>query len=759
MRGSAVLAICVGVMLGGSALPARADSLTQLPSTVVAPSMVVDPGGQHVFISGGPGQSSIVVLDFNGNIVKTITGEPGASQMAVDPSTHTLYVALYGANAISAIDTQSLTETSRFSVAPLVQPQSLVIAGGQLWFSDLTGYSHGYVASMNFDGSDVTEREQELLPGVPTALFQSVQLSSGGANNDLLATAQASGGVSLYDVTGGVVTPLNGPLGDPGGSPCSVGDFSVTPSADYVLFISPCEDHAVALATDLQGASFDYPAGYGGADAVASSPDGQYVATGAGNGVESAATIQVFPKNSAQPAWGWAIGVAPHSLAFSPDGMHLFAIVGDNGGLGFQVLDRYTAPDTLLTSGPASGSSTYNTSASFSFSSHNAPATFECQIDGSGWNTCSSPTNVGGLLPGSHTFGVRSVVGSRIDPVGATTTWTVLPPDTKITSGPGTPTYVPNATFAFTSDDTNPLQYMCRLDAQSWQQCFSPMTFTNLAAGSHTFQVKAADGNLSLDADPVGATETWTIAPGGQELDVTTAGVGFGSVSSSPTGINACTAFCSAWYGPGTTVTLTAHPSTGPVYGSKFDGWSGACSGTGRCVVTMSNARAVTATFSHLQKVPLTVVKSGKGAVSSKPAGISCGSTCKHTYVNGTVVTLTATAAPGFVFTGWSGGCTGTSKTCQLSMTSPRTATATFASNELLTVVKAGTGSGLVKSSPAGIACGSTCTHKFAPGTVVTLTATPRSGSTFMGWTGACSGTGSCVVTLSAAKAVKAKFG
>ena len=59
-----------------------------------------------------------------------------------------------------------------------------------------------------------------------------------------------------------------------------------------------------------------------------------------------------------------------------------------------------------------------------------------------------------------------------------------------------------------------------------------------------------------------------------------------------------------------------------------------------------------------------------------------------------------------------------------------------------LTVVKAGTGSGTVTSSPAGITCGSTCSALFASGTSVTLTATADSGSTFAGWSGeGCSGT------------------
>jgi hypothetical protein len=75
---------------------------------------------------------------------------------------------------------------------------------------------------------------------------------------------------------------------------------------------------------------------------------------------------------------------------------------------------------------------------------------------------------------------------------------------------------------------------------------------------------------------------------------------------------------------------------------------------------------------------------------------------------------------------------------------------------QTLTVSK--TGNGTVTSSPAGINCGSTCSYAFAYNTVVTLTATPTSPSTFGGWGGACSGTGTCTVTMSSAKSVTATF-
>jgi hypothetical protein len=76
-----------------------------------------------------------------------------------------------------------------------------------------------------------------------------------------------------------------------------------------------------------------------------------------------------------------------------------------------------------------------------------------------------------------------------------------------------------------------------------------------------------------------------------------------------------------------------------------------------------------------------------------------------------------------------------------------------------LHISKNGTGTGTVTSSPAGISCGSTCSHSYPSGTQVTLTAKAAVGSTFAGWSGSgCSGTGTCKVKMSAAKSVTATF-
>jgi phospholipase C len=75
-----------------------------------------------------------------------------------------------------------------------------------------------------------------------------------------------------------------------------------------------------------------------------------------------------------------------------------------------------------------------------------------------------------------------------------------------------------------------------------------------------------------------------------------------------------------------------------------------------------------------------------------------------------------------------------------------------------LTVTLAGTSTGTVTSTPAGISCPSTCTASFSSGNSVKLTVVPGKGAYFAGWSGACKGTGSCTLTMNAAKSATATF-
>jgi ABC-type phosphate transport system substrate-binding protein len=250
-------------------------------------------------------------------------------------------------------------------------------------------------------------------------------------------------------------------------------------------------------------------------------------------------------------------------------------------------------------------------------------------------------------------------------------------------------------------------------------------------------------------------------------LKVTKAGTGFGTVTSSPAGINCGSgAGCEALYDHGTVVKLSGSPAAG----SKAATWSGCDSivGSNECQVTMSAAKSVTATFEAIPSFTLKVKKqgTGSGTVTSSPAGINCGGTCEASFFEGTIVTLSGSPAAGSKPVVWT-TCPGTvngSNECVVTMSAAKEAVASFdlvpPAEHLLKVVKNGTGSGTVTSSPAGINCGGTCEALFTDGTVVKLTGSPAAGSKAVVWSGCDSivGSNECQVTMSAAKEVTATF-
>jgi PKD repeat protein len=166
--------------------------------------------------------------------------------------------------------------------------------------------------------------------------------------------------------------------------------------------------------------------------------------------------------------------------------------------------------------------------------------------------------------------------------------------------------------------------------------------------------------------------EVTVAAPNPQRtLTVVLPGGGSGIVTGS--GIS-CSETCTHKYADGESVTLNAAPSPGSI----FSGWSGeSCTGTGSCELTMSADREVTATFTGLRV--LTVSLDGEGSGSVTGSGISCPATCSHSYPSGESVTLAASPAAGSTFTGWSGaGCGGTG-VCSVTMSAAEKVTGTFA--------------------------------------------------------------------------------
>jgi hypothetical protein len=233
---------------------------------------------------------------------------------------------------------------------------------------------------------------------------------------------------------------------------------------------------------------------------------------------------------------------------------------------------------------------------------------------------------------------------------------------------------------------------------------------------------------------------------------------GPGSVTSTPDGIQ-CPDTCDARFAADESVVLTA--SARP--GSTFAGWSGDCSGGGRCRVRGDGA--VTARFERtVEARAVSVLLAGRGAGEvTSAAGINCPGSCRTSVERGSRIRLVPTPLGDSTFAGWSGAdCEGTDP-CAFSVDGSVTITARFnparAGEVSLTVTPAGEGSGTVTSRPAGIACGKDCVGTFPRDSQVILTQAADEGSDFAGWGGGgCSGTGDCIVTLGGPREVTATF-
>jgi len=208
-----------------------------------------------------------------------------------------------------------------------------------------------------------------------------------------------------------------------------------------------------------------------------------------------------------------------------------------------------------------------------------------------------------------------------------------------------------------------------------------------------------------------------------------------------------CPGDCSEFYPKlkNTVVNLTAIPKSGFI----FQEWSGACSGSGPCSVTMDKDKTVTALFRKAQIFSLSVNTAGSGSGTTQISGTPCGTNCTNLYEENPIVprTLTLTAIPmvGSVFSKWSGDsdCTDGSVTMNYS----KTCTAIFNKLFALTMTIQGAGSGTITSRPSGISCAPYCTINHPDGTSVTLTANAGSRSIFAGWSGDCSG-GNTSITI-----------
>ena len=221
--------------------------------------LVVDAAHSQVFVSS-PTSGTITALDFSGTILGTITDEPGPGSMVVQGDK--LYVALLNGGAIDVFDTATRARTATLGSGQLVQPGSLVFAGGKLWTSTGACVSGAVAAGVGRSRPPVT-----CIRGSPTARPASRTASTlvgSGWDPDALA------GVEPWDHIGDPVTRFDVGSGEPGlavvslndGQLGNLKDLAVTPDGTRFVAASgwPYQINEYQM-SDLTADGIVYPSG------------------------------------------------------------------------------------------------------------------------------------------------------------------------------------------------------------------------------------------------------------------------------------------------------------------------------------------------------------------------------------------------------------------------------------------------------------------------------------------------------------------
>ncbi|HZT90860.1 MAG TPA: hypothetical protein VFA05_02375 [Gaiellaceae bacterium] len=159
-------------------------------------------------------------------------------------------------------------------------------------------------------------------------------------------------------------------------------------------------------------------------------------------------------------------------------------------------------------------------------------------------------------------------------------------------------------------------------------------------------------GMPAADTWPDIQDSLWMHAVGAPQETLAVAFSGSGSVVSDLPGAS-CRSTCSSTWDQGSTVTLAAVAGTR----TRFVRWSGACTGSADCTVTLDAPTSVTAVFGPT-RIALRLTTRGRGVVECTPR-------CARSFPAGDPLTLRAVPAHGWRFAGWSGACSGRAVVCR----------------------------------------------------------------------------------------------
>lgn len=194
---------------------------------------------------------------------------------------------------------------------------------------------------------------------------------------------------------------------------------------------------------------------------------------------------------------------APFTTGVLADGQHQFSVSQRDaaGNLGSSVsylwtVDTVSPSPVVITDAPAGLVASSDAIVEFTSESE---ATVECQINGGAWSACASPASFVALPDGETQLLIRQIDLAENTSTPAAASWTVdttAPAAPEITTAPPTESTSSEATFEFVVEADSSAQ--CSIDGVEFSSCTSPLSFSSLEEGVHTFAVRAEDaaGNI-----------------------------------------------------------------------------------------------------------------------------------------------------------------------------------------------------------------------------------------------------------------------
>jgi hypothetical protein len=371
------------------------------------------------------------------------------------------------------------------------------VAGGTNTFTDST-WNGGAVGLRLVTGSDTVSRvtvnraDTAVRVEAGSLAIDDTVLELGAGGTGLLAETT---GAAAADVTAGFLTVVGGAAGSRGvvASTAGTGTATVTLTSSIVRGPTTSLERAGGTAS-LTVTRSDYQTTQGG------------VTDGGNNlvGVDPA-FVDAASGNYDLRAGSPMIDEAVASAASRDRAGRARSFDGDRDGIAIPDIGAYelhdvTPPSSVITGGP-SGPTNDNTPV-FTFRS-GPDVTFECVLDGTVFQHCTSPVTTTPLSDGTHTFMVRAtdeVFNVETNPPRRAFTVDTKAPDTSFTKKPHKRFHKPRVKFKFASNEAG-TRYRCKPDNLPWRSCHSPYRWS-VKLGRHRLLVRAVDAAGNQDRSP-----------------------------------------------------------------------------------------------------------------------------------------------------------------------------------------------------------------------------------------------------------------